>query len=40
MLLAINVGNKNISFAIFGDASGEPSAKFKISADLNKTSDE
>ena len=40
MLLAVNVGNKNISFAIFDDSSAEPVAKFKIDADLRKTADE
>lgn len=40
MLLAVNVGNKNICFATFKDGSTEPLAKFKISADMNKTADE
>ena len=40
MLLAVNVGNKNISFAIFDGASVEPSADFKISSDISKTTDE
>ena len=40
MLLAVNVGNKNISVAIFGETTVEPMAKFKIAADICKTSDE
>ena len=40
MLLAVNVGNKNVSFAIFGDGAAEPVAKFKIAADMQKTADE
>ncbi len=40
MLLAVNVGNKNISFAIFEDSAAEPAAKFKIAADVQKTADE
>ncbi len=40
MLLAVNVGNKNISFAIFGGESEEPGAKFKISSDISRTADE
>ena len=40
MLLAVNVGNKNISFAIFEDGATEPMAKFSIAADLSKTADE
>ncbi len=40
MLLAVNVGNKNISFAIFEDGAAEPVAKFKIAADISKTADE
>lgn len=40
MLLAVNVGNKNISFAIFDDSAAEPAAKFKIAADICKTADE
>ncbi len=40
MLLTVNVGNRNISFATFAEASAEPAAKFKIAADLCKTADE
>ena len=40
MLLAVNVGNKNISFAIFSGSEPEPVAKFKIAADVQKTADE
>ena len=40
MLLAVNVGNKNISFAVFGGESEEPCAKFKISSDIARTADE
>ena len=40
MLLAVNVGNKNVSFAVFGAGSGEIEAKFTVSADKNKTADE
>lgn len=40
MLLAVNVGNKNISFAIFDESAAEPVAKFKIAADVQKTADE
>lgn len=40
MLLAVNVGNKNISFAIFDEIAAETVAKFKIAADLSKTADE
>ena len=40
MLLAINVGNKNISFAIFECDAVEPISKFKIATDVLKTSDE
>lgn len=40
MLLAINVGNKNISFAVFEESASEPAAKFKIAADVCKTADE
>ena len=40
MLLAVNVGNENISFAIFEDSSAEPVAKFSIAADIRKTADE
>lgn len=40
MLLAVNVGNKNISVAIFDEITVEPIAKFKIAADICKTSDE
>ena len=40
MLLAVNVGNKNISFAVFDDKATEPVSKFKIAADLCKTTDE
>ena len=40
MLLAVNVGNKNISFAVFDDCAAEPVAKFSIAADMRKTADE
>ena len=40
MLLAVNVGNKNISFAIFEDGAVEPIAKFRIASDIRKTADE
>lgn len=40
MLLAVNIGNKNISFAVFGNVDAEPVAKFSISADINRTADE
>ena len=40
MLLAVNVGNKNISFAVFEDSAAEPTAKFRIASDIHKTSDE
>ncbi len=40
MLLAVNVGNKNISFAIFEESAAEPVAKFRIAADMRKTADE
>lgn len=40
MLLAVNVGNKNISFAIFDDSAAEPAAKFRIASDVRKTADE
>ena len=40
MLLAVNVGNKNISFAVFDGISDEPGAKFKISSDFSRTDDE
>lgn len=39
MLLAINVGNSRISVGIF-DNCGNISAKFKVSTDIHKTSDE
>lgn len=40
MLLAVNVGNENISFAVFDESGLEPVAKFKIAADIRKTADE
>ena len=40
MLLAVNVGNKVISFAIFSETGAESVACFKIAADLKKTADE
>lgn len=40
MLLAVNVGNKNISFAVFDENATEPMAKFRIASDIQKTSDE
>ncbi|MBQ8848861.1 MAG: type III pantothenate kinase [Clostridia bacterium] len=39
MLLAVNIGNSHISAGIFND-SGALSVNFKISTDVNKTSDE
>ena len=40
MLLAVNVGNKNISVAVFDEREQEPIAKFSVSADMRKTADE
>lgn len=40
MLMAVNVGNSRICFGFFEEDRGELIAKFKIAADLNKTSDE
>lgn len=40
MLLAVNVGNKSVSFATFDDSSKEPVSKFRIAADARKTADE
>ena len=40
MLLAVNVGNKNISFALFEKDVDEPISGFKISTDTKKTADE
>lgn len=40
MLLAVNVGNRVISFALFSEGSTEPVAKFKIAADICRTADE
>ena len=40
MLLAVNVGNKNISVAVFNNSAAEPVTKFKIAADMRKTADE
>ncbi len=40
MLVAANVDNSRISFGFFKDDSCELVAKFKISTDINKTSDE
>lgn len=40
MLLATNVGNKHICFAIFECDAAEPVSKFKIATDVLKTSDE
>ncbi len=40
MLLAVNVGNKNISLAVFEDGAAEPVANFRIASDLRKTADE
>ena len=40
MLLAVNVGNKNVSFAVFESGFGDIAAKFTVSADKNRTSDE
>lgn len=40
MLLAVNTGNRNISFAVFDESSAEPCAKFKIASDISKTADE
>ena len=40
MLLAVEVANKNISFAIFDDLTAEPTVKFRVASDVNKTADE
>ena len=40
MLLAVNVGNKVISFALFDEISSETSACFKMAANTQKTADE
>ena len=40
MLLAVNVGNKNISFAVFDESAQEPKARFSMAADVRKTADE
>ena len=40
MLLAVNVANNNISFAVFDDLSSEPIAKFRIASEIRKTADE
>jgi len=40
MLLAVNVGNKNVSFAVFESGCGDIAAKFSVSADKNRTADE
>ena len=40
MLLAVNVANNNISFAVFDDLSSEPIAKFRIASEIIKTADE
>jgi len=40
MLVAVNVGNSRISFGFFKNESCELVSKFKISTDINKTSDE
>lgn len=40
MLLAVNVANKNISFAIFDDLSAEPTVNFSVASDIRKTADE
>lgn len=40
MLLAVDVANKNISFAVFDELSAEPTVKFRIAADISKTADE
>ena len=40
MLLAVDVSNKNISFAIFDDLTSEPTVKFRIASDIKKTADE
>ncbi|MBQ4090750.1 MAG: type III pantothenate kinase [Clostridia bacterium] len=40
MLLAVNIANKNISFAIFTDVAAQPSVRFDIDSDMRKTADE
>ena len=40
MLLAVNISNKSVSFAIFDESLTEPQAKFKIAAATTKTADE
>lgn len=40
MLLAVNVGNRNIAFAVFDGTSDELGARFSISSDIAKTADE
>ncbi len=40
MLLAVNVGNKDISVAVFKGCSAEPCARFAMAADVRKTADE
>ncbi len=40
MLLAVNVANKNITFAVFADLSAEPTVKFRVASDMKKTADE
>ena len=40
VLLAVNVANKNITFAIFTDVAAQPSVRFDIASDMRKTADE
>ena len=40
MLLTVNVGNKNISLAVFDERAQEPVARFSMAADMRKTADE
>ena len=40
MLLTVNVGNKNISFALFEHDSFDVISKFNVSTDKNRTADE
>ena len=40
MLLAVEVANKNISFAVFDDLTTEPTVNFRVASDINKTADE
>lgn len=40
MLLAVNVGNRRISFAVFDEYDRDPTVHFEISTDLGRTVDE